>query len=96
MRRYLALFFPPIQRLRRLLPETQGQPIALFERSHRGSILRICSGEANTLGVRSGMSVADARALAPQLLLHELKLAECQTALEELSVVHAVLATGWR
>jgi len=86
LRRYLVLFFPrwPIQHLRRRLPETQRQPVALFERSQRGSHLRICSGEANTLGIRSGMSVAEAKALAPQLLLHELNLSECQAALKEL------------
>ena len=86
MRRYFAIFFPrwPIQYLRRLCPETQNQPTALFERSNRGSFLRVCSREANALGVRSGMSVADAKALAPQLLLHELNLPECQAALQEL------------
>lgn len=86
MRRYLALFFPrwPIQHLRRTQPETQGQPVALFDRSHRGSHLRICSGEANTLGVRAGMSVADAKAVAPQVLLHELNLSECLAAFQEL------------
>ncbi len=86
MKRYLALFFPrwPIQHLRRLHPDTQKQPVALFERSQYGSHLRVCSGEANTLGVRSGMSVAEAKAVAPQLLLYEQNVAECRTALEEL------------
>jgi len=67
-------------------PETQNQPVALFERSNRGSHLRVCSGEANTLGVRGGMSVADALALAPQLLLYELNLPECLAGLQELCI----------
>ncbi len=86
MRRYLALFFPrwPIQHLRRLHPDTQKQPVALFERSQHGSYLRVCSGEANTLGARGGMSVSDAKSTVPQLQLHELNLTECRAALEEL------------
>lgn len=86
MRRYLALFFPrwPIQHLRQVHPESQKQPVALFERSQHGSHLRVCSVEANTLGARGGMSVSDAKATVPQLQLHELNLAECQAALEEL------------
>jgi protein ImuB len=86
VRRYLALFFPrwPIQLLRRMVPGTQNHPAALFERSNCGAILQVCSAEANTLGVHSGMSVADAKALAPQLLLHELNLPECLNALQEL------------
>jgi protein ImuB len=86
VRRYLALFFPrwPVQHVRRLHPELHGRPLALFERSQRGAHLRVCSGEANTLGVRSGMSVADAKALAQQIELQELRLPECDAALAEL------------
>lgn len=86
MKRYLALFFPrwPIQHLRRLHPDTEKQPVALFERSQRGSHLRVCSVEANALNIRGGMSVADAKSTAPELQLYELNLAECRSALEEL------------
>lgn len=86
MRRYLALYFPrwPLQHLRQKLPETQSQPILLFQRSHRGVVVRVCSAEANALGVRAGMSLADAKALSANLLSHELNLAEINLNLEEL------------
>jgi len=86
MRRYLALHFPrwPVQLLRHNQPDANNKPVVLFERSARGVNVRMCSPEANALGVRAGVSLADAKALSTQLLLHELNLAECQAALEEL------------
>ncbi len=86
MRRYLAVYVPrwPVQCLRRTQPEARGQPVVLFERSARGVAVRVCSQEANALGVHVGMSLADAKALSTELLLYELNLSECQVALEEL------------
>jgi len=86
VRRYLALYFPrwPVQRFRQLYPQSRDRPLALFERSQRGSVIAVCSGEANRLGVRGGLSVADAKALSSALEFHELDLADCKIGMEEL------------
>ena len=86
MRRYLCLYFPcwSIQCFQKMHPETCGVATALFERSARGPVLTQCSTEAVRAGARSGMSVADARALIPGVVLHEVDPATCLHSLEEL------------
>ncbi|MDL5054097.1 DNA polymerase Y family protein [Oscillatoria laete-virens NRMC-F 0139] len=86
MRRYLCLFFPrwPIQCLRRRMPETLGKACALFERSQHGAHVAVCSAEANTKGVCAGSTVADAKAILPDLLLYEIDHAECLESLKRL------------
>lgn len=88
MRRYLCLHLPhwPMQWLERICPETRALPAALFERTRHGPSLAACSREARQLGVRAGMPAADARALAPALLLHEWDRAASRQLLEQLCV----------
>ena len=73
MRRFLCLHFPrwPIQCLRLKAPETRGAPAILFSRSAHGPVLVSCSVEAQRLGVRQRMPLADATALTPDLSVHE-------------------------
>ena len=73
MRRFLCLHFPnwPVQWLRHIHPETHGHAVALYERLAHGLSLGWCSHEARDLGAHPGMSVADVRVLAPELLLYE-------------------------
>ena len=86
MRRFFCLHFPnwPIQWLRQVHLETQGIAVALFERLAHGPALAQCSHEARNLGVHPGMSVADARALAPGLVLQESDAVVDRKALEDL------------
>ncbi|HLX63548.1 MAG TPA: DNA polymerase Y family protein [Planctomycetota bacterium] len=81
----MCLFFPQwgLQCVWREQAETRVKAAALFERNAHGSVVAVCSAEAGKLGVRGGMSVADARALAPGLLLVEADYAAYQTRLEE-------------
>lgn len=86
MRRYLCIFLPrwPIQCLRRTHADTIRQPCAVFERSQHGEHLVVCSTEANYKGIRTGMSLTDARALVPTLLHHEFDLIACSATLQKL------------
>ena len=88
MKRFLCLYLPrwPLQRLCAVKPELRGKAAALFERSAHGLRLAVCSVEANTLGVKRGMLLADATALAPDLALHELDRQADREALEKLAL----------
>ena len=85
MRRFLCIHFPnwPIQRLLQIHPENRGCAVALFERQAHGPALTQCSYEARELGVHPGMSATDARALMPELLIHEANPVAARQALEE-------------
>lgn len=86
MKRFLCIHFPnwPIQWLRHIHPEVQGIAVALFERLAHGATLTYCSREARDLGAHPGMSVADARALVPELILHESDHVASRQMLEEI------------
>jgi protein ImuB len=88
MKRYLCLYLPhwPLQRLHQTCLETRGAAVALFEASAHGPRIVERSGEAERLGVRVGMSGADARALEPGLLLYEVDRAACRQALDDLAL----------
>ncbi len=86
MRRYLCLYFPrwSIQCVRQEDPQSISRPTAVFQRSKHGPVLIQCSSEAQRLGVRRGMSVADARAMTPELILKEADVSAYRQALEAL------------
>ncbi|MCY3022925.1 MAG: DNA polymerase Y family protein [Planctomycetota bacterium] len=88
MKRFLCLYLPrwPLQRLYTVKPETRGKAVALFERSAHGPRLVVCSVEANKRGVKRGMLLADATALAPDLLLYEADYNADREALEKLAL----------
>jgi protein ImuB len=75
MTRILCLWLPnwPIQRIARSRPELKGRAVALAASGPRGGEVAVCSTAAVAQGVRVGMPVAEAQALAPQLevLPHE-------------------------
>src|SRR4051794_27320454 len=85
MHHFMCLTFSrwPVQWLRLIRPETRGRPTALFERTRNGSVLISCSSEAERLGLYPGQPLADARALAPDVIVEEFALDACQKALEE-------------
>ena len=70
-RRYLALFFPwlPAERLCRTAPQPPDAPL-VFAEKQRGA-LRIASvdAQAQAVGLRPGMPLADARAQLPRLIV---------------------------
>jgi protein ImuB len=75
MTRILCLWLPnwPIQRIVRSRLELKGRAVALAISGPRGGQVAACSTEAVAQGIRVGMPVAEAQALAPQLavLPHE-------------------------
>ncbi|HJQ81765.1 MAG TPA: DNA polymerase Y family protein [Lacipirellulaceae bacterium] len=75
MTRILCLWLAnwPIQRIVRSQPELKGRAVALAASGPRGAQVAVCSSAAVSQGVRVGMPVAEAQALAPQLavLPHE-------------------------
>ncbi|HEY3323974.1 MAG TPA: DNA polymerase Y family protein [Planctomycetota bacterium] len=93
MRRYLCLYLPrwPLQRLQNepsfiseQKPAETG--VALYERTAHGPRLLVCSSQAGKLGVKRGMLLADATALAPQLAVYEMDRRADRRALEELGL----------
>ncbi len=75
-RRYLALWFPflPTDRLRREQPASTGAgapPRVVTEKRHGARVLAAVDHAALQLGLRAGMTLADARARIPQLALAE-------------------------
>ncbi|WP_197453979.1 Y-family DNA polymerase [Caulifigura coniformis] len=71
MPRILCVWLPlwPIQRLRSERPEARRRPLALLETTPRGERLAVCSPAASRLGLRPGMSRAEAEILAGHPLL---------------------------
>lgn len=88
MKRFLCLYLPrwPLQRLCAAQPDVRGKAAALFERSAHGPRLAVCSVEANKRGVKRGMLLADATALAPELALYEVDCRADREALEKLAL----------
>src|SRR5687768_3683319 len=88
MRRFLCLYLPrwPLQCLHQRRPELRGQPVALYRASAHGPRLTVCSVEANRLGVKSGLLMADAKALSPDLQLVETDRAAEDALLERLAL----------
>jgi protein ImuB len=68
MKRILAVWLPnwPVQRLVRVKPELEGQPLILHQRSRRGQCVAACSRAAWQLGVRPDMPIAEASTLVAQ------------------------------
>jgi protein ImuB len=75
-RRYLAIWFPflPADRLRRRsLPElAEARPFAFVEKVKGALRLAAVDGQAQTLGLPSGLTLADARARVPELQAFDL------------------------
>ena len=73
-RRYLVLWFPllPTDRLAReggAVPDSA--PVAMTERRHGAIRLTACNAAAQALGLVPGLTLADARAQVPELVLSE-------------------------
>ena len=68
-RRYLALWFPwlPCERVRREAGHSCSTPLALVVRSGNALRLSAVDAQAARLGLSPGMTLADARALCPEL-----------------------------
>jgi protein ImuB len=71
MTRILCLWFPnwPIQRAVRARPELNARPLVLETPAVRGSSVAACSRAAVARGVRVGMPLAEAQALAGELAI---------------------------
>lgn len=72
-RRFLALFLPnwPTDYLKRREPELKA-PLVLYEKIKGGLRLAAIDAQAAARGLRVGQSLADARALVPQLTIREI------------------------
>ena len=68
-RRYLAAYLPlfPAERLARQSGKAPESPYALIEKSKGAFILAACDAGALSLGLASGLPLADARARVPEL-----------------------------
>ena len=66
MKRYLAIWLPqwPIQRLLRTQPELEQKAVVVSRRTAQGAMVVACSPLAIAWGVRPGMPVAEAAAMA--------------------------------
>ncbi len=73
MRRFLCLWFPrfPTDRWRRLRPDAPPGPLALTQAGQGGVRLTAVDPAAAALGLATGMRLADARALVPELIAEE-------------------------
>ena len=71
MTRILCLWLPnwPIQRVVRCRPELKGRAVALVADGPRGGLVAACSSAAVAQGVRPEMPVAEAQALARDLVI---------------------------
>ena len=58
--------------------------MAIFRRTAHGRFIVLCSKEANGLGVRRGVPIADATALIPELQIFEADFNAYHQALEKL------------
>jgi protein ImuB len=88
MNRVMCVYFPnwPIQRLRHQRPELRGKPVALCQaRAARKPLVLHCCRSAARLGIRPGLPVAEALAVAPHLDLHDEAPEEDRRALERLA-----------
>jgi protein ImuB len=86
MRRVMCVSLPawPLQRFLHTRPAYRDKPVAL-SRPARVLEVVVCSRRAAGAGVRPGMPVAEARALAPQLAVHEEEPELDRRALQELA-----------
>src|SRR6516165_3517706 len=74
MKRAMCIYFPKwsLQRLCAGRPELRDKPVGIASRrTARGARILLCSKSAAQSGVRSGMPVAEAVAVNPQLLVEE-------------------------
>src|SRR5262245_52640189 len=86
MKRVMCVYFPiwPLQRLRRERPELRDKAVVLSSPGPKPTIV-LCSAQAARLGIRSGMPVAEAVAIEPDLVIHEEDAEKDRHALEKIA-----------
>ena len=88
MKRVMCVYFPawPMQRLLHARPELRDRCVAIAQPTgKRGAVIRLACPRATRLGVRPGMPVAEARAVVPQLSVHDEDPTSDRHALEKLA-----------
>lgn len=88
-RRFLALHLPflPTDRLRRMMPDPpDGAPLATWCSAGSRRMLAAVDAVAAGFGLTAGQAVADARAILPELLLHQEDQAADAALLSELAL----------
>jgi protein ImuB len=88
MKRVMCIYFPawPLQRLIHDRPELRGEAVVLARSDSRGQRVVYCSQRAAQIGVRPGMPLAEALAVAPALHVEEEDGERDRQAMEQLAV----------
>ena len=89
-RRFLVLFLPtwPTDYLKRVDPRL-ASPLALYERVKGGLRISALDSEAGQAGIRLGQSVADARALVPNLVIQEMNRPQLEAGFADFADWHS-------
>jgi protein ImuB len=83
----MCVYLPrwPLQNLRHSRPALRDKPVVIIRRSANGARVILCCARAAQAGIRSGMPLAEAQAIHPQLFLQDEDPARDRLALERLA-----------